>query len=64
MYFNYHAKCKKLIKEGELIDYKIVDNYNNISPCLLLIFKNHKPMPIIILRFYEYFEIFEELNLL
>ena len=64
MYFNYHAKAKRLIKEGELIDYKIVDNYNNISPCLLLIFKNHKPMPIRKHRFNEYFEIFEELNLL
>ena len=64
MYFNYHAKAKNLIKQGELIDYKILDSYHNISPCLLLIFKNHKPIPIREHRFNEYFEIFEQINLL
>lgn len=46
MYYNYHAKCKKLILNLELIDYKLLDKYKNISPCLLLIFKNNPPMPI------------------
>lgn len=46
MYYNYHAKAKQLIKEGLLLDYKILNNWNNISPALVLFFKNHKPMPI------------------
>ena len=47
-YFNYHAKVKKLIKEGKLIDYYFTENYNGISPALVLVFKNekHKLMPI------------------
>lgn len=64
MYYNYHAKVKKLIKTGELIDYQLLPVYNNISPCLLLIFKNHPPMPIREYRFSEYFDLLSELNLL
>lgn len=54
MYFNYHAKVKKLINEGELLFYSYYKNYNNISPALVLFFKNHKPMPIRSYRFNEY----------
>ena len=46
MYFNYHAKAKKLIDEGKLTCYKFVEKWNNISPALVLFFKNNKPMPI------------------
>ena len=56
-YFNYHAKAKNLIKSGHLIDYKIVDNWNNISPALVLFFDNNKPMPIRDYRFAEYIEL-------
>lgn len=61
MYFNYHAKAKNLIKNGKLIDYKIVENYNNISPALLLIF-DELIMPIRQHRWQEYFDLIEQMN--
>ena len=59
MYFNYHAKAKKLIKSGELLYYTIINNYNGISPALVLYFKNHKPMPIREHKFNEYLILLE-----
>ena len=61
MYFNYHAKAKNLIKNGKLIDYKIVEKYNNISPALLLIF-DKLIMPIRQHRWQEYFDLIEQMN--
>lgn len=61
-YFNYHAKAKKLITEGHLIDYEIVDSWNNISPALVLYFDNNKPMPIREYRWDEYFKILNTQN--
>ena len=46
MYFNYHAKVKKLILEGKLSGYEFLDEYKGISPVLLLHFKDYKSMPI------------------
>lgn len=46
MYFNYHAKVRRLIQNGEAVCYEILDVYHNISPCLLIYFKNNPPMPI------------------
>ncbi len=57
MYFNYHAKVKNLIKQNEVISYKIVDKWNNISPALIIFFKSHKPLPIRIEKWDEYFSI-------
>lgn len=54
MYYNYHALAKKLIAEGHLIDFEIVDQWNNIRPALVLYFDNHKPMPIRQYRWNEY----------
>ncbi len=54
MYFNYHAKVKKLILDGELERYEFVDDYNGISPALVLYFKSHSPMPIRNYRWEEY----------
>lgn len=62
MYYNYHAKIKKLIEMGELERYEVVENYNGISPALVLFFKNHRPMPVRIYRFEEYFELFEKMG--
>ena len=59
-YFNYHAKAKNLIKNGELKDYFIVENYNGISPALVLVFSGHKCMPIRQYRWQEYFDIIEK----
>lgn len=56
-YFNYHAKAKKLIIEGHLVDYEIMDSWNNISPALVLYFDNNRPMPIREYMWDDYFEI-------
>lgn len=55
-YFNYHAKIKKLIKENQLSKIVLLNKYNNISPCMLLIFKSNKPMPVREYRWQEYFD--------
>ena len=36
MYFNYHAKAKKLIAEGHLIRYEFAENWGAIRPALVL----------------------------
>ena len=55
-YFNYHATAKKLIKQGKLIEYRFLDEYKGIKPCLLLVFddQKHPLMPIRIERWAEY----------
>lgn len=57
LYFNYHGKAKKLISEGHLVDYEIVDDWNGICPALVLYFDNNKPMPIRKYMWDEYFKI-------
>ena len=54
MYFNYHAKAKRLILEGRLVGYKFMDEYNGIHPALVLFFDGAKPMPIRDYRWQEY----------
>lgn len=61
-YFNYHAKAKKLISEGHLVDYEIVDSWNKISPALVLYFDNNRPMPIREYMWDEYFKLFNNRN--
>ncbi len=56
-YFNYHAKAKKLISEGNLVGYKIIDDYNGIKPALVLYFSNNRPMPIRKHKWEEYLNI-------
>ncbi len=60
MYFNYHAKVKRLIKEGKAIGFEFLESYNNISPCLLIFFKDEKAMPIRVDRFDEYLKLLRE----
>ena len=48
-YFNYHAKIKKLILNGQLERYQFFD-----KPALVLYFKNNPPMPIRSYRWEEY----------
>lgn len=57
MYFNYHAKAKNLIATGHLIKYEIMENWNNISPAMVLFFDNNKPMPIRKNKWEEYLEL-------
>ncbi|MFR5876778.1 MAG: hypothetical protein ACLUFN_09845 [Eubacterium sp.] len=49
---------KKRIKNGELIDYEFVNDYNNIGACLLLYF-NSPPFirPVRPHKYSEYFDI-------
>ena len=54
MYFNYHAKAKKLIRQGHCIGYKFVKDYRKIKPCLLLYFDDESVMPIREHKFAEY----------
>lgn len=58
-YFNYHAKAKKLIKDGKLISYYFTENYNGIKPALVLVFDDifHPYMPIREHRWQEYLQI-------
>ena len=61
-YFNYHAKAKNKIKEGKLLKYEIVENWNNISPALILYFADSKPIPIRKERWNEYIILINSLN--
>ena len=63
MYYNYHAQVKQLILEGHLTGYEYVEKYNKISPCLLLYFDNHKPMPIRDYRWNEYIPLIKTKNI-
>ena len=60
MYFNYHAKVKRLIKEKKAIGYEFLESYHNISPCLLIYFKDERPMPIRDSHFDEYLKLLKE----
>ena len=61
MYFNYHAKVKKLIKDGRLVSFGFYENWNGISPALVLFFYDEKTMPIREYRWQEYLELFDEI---
>lgn len=61
-YYNYHGIAMKLIKTGHCEKAEFIQDYNKISPALVLYFDNHKPMPIrenyfilytSLLKFYE-----------
>ena len=58
MYFNYHAKIKKLIKENHAVGFEFLEEYHNISPCILIYFDSVKPLPIREHRFEEYMFLF------
>lgn len=54
-YFNYHAKIRKLIKQGDCIGASLLYKYHNISPAMVFYFKTHSPMPVRDYRWQEYF---------
>jgi len=61
--YPYHNKIKQRIKNQELVRYEYVDQFKNISPCLLLYFSTEpKIRPIREHRFDQYEEIFAELS--
>ena len=62
-YFNYHALVKKMIDDGKLKTWYIVDSYKDISPALILVFDDPK-RPIIPIRRHmwdKYFEMLDEM---
>lgn len=63
MYYNYHAKIKKLILDGHLVDFVFYNKWNNISNCYVIFFDNHKPMPIRNYKIEEYLNFFKENNI-
>ena len=54
MYFNYHAKVKKMIAQVGVEKFEFVQEYNNISPALLIYFEDGSVMPIREHKFLEY----------
>ena len=54
MYFNYHAKVQKLIKEKHAICFEYLASYHNICPCMLIYFDDGRKFPIRSHRFEEY----------
>ena len=62
MYFNYHAKIKKLILDGKLVSYEFRKEWNGISPALVFFFSDEKPMPVREYRFEEYMIFLKDFN--
>ena len=61
--YPYHNKIKSRIANNELIKYEYVNDYNEISPCLLLYFKTEPYIrPIREHRFEEYETLFKDLK--
>ena len=47
VYFNYHAKIKRLLSENKFLRCEIVESYNDISPAMLIYFDGEKnPYPV------------------
>lgn len=63
-YYNYHSVAKRLIRDGKLIEWYITENYNNISPALVLVFNDprHAIMPIREYRWNEYFPLLKAME--
>lgn len=55
-YYSYHSMAKKLISDGHLLKYEIVDDWNGIKPALVFYFDNHRPMPVRDKKWDEYWE--------
>ena len=62
-YFNYHAKAKSLIENGNCISASIFSNYKNIRPALVLYFENNIPIPIRDYMWKEYLPLIKQQNL-
>jgi len=61
--YPYHNIIKQRIRNGELVDYRFVENYKNIGECLLLFFSTAPYIrPIRPYRYSEYAELLENLT--
>ena len=56
-YFNFHAKAKALINNGNCVSATIFSNYRHIKPALVLYFDNNIPIPIRDYKWNDYFPI-------
>lgn len=63
MYFNYHHKVKKAIETDQITKIEIVDNWNGISPAMVIHFKNNAPMPIREHKWDEYIKFIQNDNI-
>lgn len=63
-YFNYHAKAKRLIENGNCISATIFSSYHNIRPALVLYFENNIPMPIRDYMWKHYLKLLKQNNIL
>lgn len=61
--YPYHNSIKKRIRNGELIDHYLTDNYPGIGEALVLVFSTSPFVrPIRPHRFLEYFNILQSLE--
>lgn len=63
MYYNYHARAKHLIKNGNCIGASIFNQYHHIYPALVLYFDNHKPIPIREYMWSDYLRLLNEADI-
>ena len=62
-YFNYHAKAKRLIENGNCISASLFSNYHKIRPALVLYFENNIPIPIREYMWKDYFNLLNKHNI-
>jgi hypothetical protein len=63
--YPYHNKIRQRIKNGELVNYEFVEEYNKIRPCLLLYFKTEPFVkPIREHRFLEYEPVLKDFQMI
>ncbi|MFT5778627.1 MAG: hypothetical protein ACI837_001583 [Crocinitomicaceae bacterium] len=61
--YPYHNRIKERIRNMEFVRYEYVEEYNGISPCLLVYFSTEpRVRPIREHRFKEYETIFERMG--
>ena len=62
MYFNYHSKLRKVIKEDKITKIEILDEYNGIKPAMVIYFEKNNPMPIREHMWDDYIKFISELD--
>lgn len=61
-YFNYHAKIKNKIRNGEMVNAEFVDKYHKISPALIITFSDGFIAPIRESHFADYIYLINNLD--
>ncbi len=63
VYYNYHARAKKLIGTGHIMGASVFKEYHHIYPALVLYFDNHKPIPIREYMWHDYLPLLKQQNI-